>query len=83
MNASQNIKHKLQELHRTLIEGLVTILKDPELASAADRKLAWEILKDNGVQLEDLRTDCVARLEPLVKRMPFTDDVGPAESEAA
>ena len=75
-----NIKDQLKKLHESLIMGLIATLEDPERASAADRKLAWEILKDNNVPLEDLRTECVARLQPLVNRLPFTDQSDEAEA---
>ena len=60
----------LNELHDQLVNELLAKIKKGT-ATASDLKLAWDLLKDNGVILEDLKT--IGEEPPLSKSLPFRD----------
>lgn len=65
------IKEVLRELHRELLVNLVNLIKSGE-AKAADRAVAWQILKDNRVEMEDLSG--VSVNEVITDNLPFVPE---------
>jgi len=70
--SKDQLRDHLNELHAELIKGLITRLKDDENCTAADRSLAWAMLKDNGISILDLSvTDSVTEGTNPVAKLPF------------
>ena len=67
---SDDLRQALVELHVDVIKRVGEAINSDK-ATAADRTLAWNILKDNGVMLFDLGFDKDDDSEGLVDRLPF------------
>ena len=61
------IDKNLKELHGVLAEQLLKRVKDPE-AKASDLNVAWQFLKDNGIEAIPVDN---SPLKALVDELPF------------